>query len=155
MTKERALEVLNEVKNGTIGTIVYESDVPVTKEAKESGIEVKSITKKFVRFGASYKNLIKDIQKAEVSKPRANNYEWLIPNKVSYNSNTQKEYMRISNINKKIISREYVVTSGDTVNVFERLDDIKEFLKPLSSSYSKPIVQNVKLDNIVSINGMV
>ena len=87
MKTSKAVEILNNIKNGTFGVVEYETELPVNKDAKNAGIHIFCKTRKMVRFGASYKNLISDLASSEV-KPRANNYSWIIENKISYNSKT-------------------------------------------------------------------
>ena len=156
MGKQKVIELINKVQNGTIGTIEYKSSVPVSAAARKEGVVIESYTKKFVRFGAAYKNLVEAVSEAEV-KPRTNNYSWIIENKVAYNSNTGLDYVRISNIKKKTISRKYVLTLADgTKAVAKKLDAFAMYLTPstLNGSGSTPVVQNIKLDNVIAINGV-
>ena len=156
MTTEKAIEILNSVKNGTFGTIEYVSSLPVNKEAKKSGIKIFCRTRKMVRFGASYKNIVKEVSSGEV-KPRTNNYTWVVGNKVSHNSSTDKDYVRVSSINRKTISRVYSLVDGSGVtSEVGCLDDVLHLLQPSYANKSgvKPVVQNISVDNIVSINGI-
>lgn len=157
MKFETAVEIMKSVKNGTFGVIEYESSLPTNKEAKNAGVKISCKTKKMVRFGADYKNLVKDIASAEV-KPRTNNYSWVIDNKVAYNSNTDKNYVRVSNINRKTISREYVVSTPSGVSTTPSISGFENFLQPSylkNNVASKPVVQNISVENIISINGIV
>ena len=157
MKFETAVEIMKSVKNGTFGVIEYESSLPTNKEAKNAGVKISCKTKKMVRFGADYKNLVKDITSAEV-KPRTNNYSWVIDNKVAYNSNTDKNYVRVSNINRKTISREYVVSTPSGVSTISSISGFENFLQPSylkNNVASKPVVQNISVENIISINGIV
>lgn len=157
MKFETAVEIMKSVKNGTFGVIEYESSLPTNKEAKNAGVKISCKTKKMVRFGADYKNLVKDIASAEV-KPRTNNYSWVIDNKVAYNSNTDKNYVRVSNINRKTISREYVVSTPSGVSTISSISGFENFLQPSyfkNNVASKPVVQNISVENIISINGII
>lgn len=158
MTLEQILNQMKSIKNGTFGTVEYQTSLPVNKEAKNAGIQVICRTKKMVRFGASYKNLVADLVSTEV-KPRQNNYSWIIENKVSHNSKTEKDYIRVSNINRKTISREYFLLgdSGIKSSPVKNLDEFNCLLQPSylkNNNYSKPVVQNISIENIISINGV-
>jgi len=158
MTTEKAIEIMTAIKNGTLGTVEYETSIPVNKDWKKSGVKIFCKTKKMVRFGADYKNLVKEVASADV-KPRTNNYSWVIDNKVSHNSSTDKDYVRVSNIKRKTISRLYKVVFADgSVGIHTSLSDLEAFLQPSymkNSDVTKPVVQNISVDNIIAINGIV
>ena len=157
MNTEKVIEVMKGVKNGTFGVIEYESSLPVNKEAKKAGVTISCTTKKMVRFGADYKNLVKELASAEV-KPRTNNYSWVIENKVAYNSNTDKNYVRVSNINRKTISKKYVISTSSGLTTSSSLNGWESLLQPSyfkNNVASKPVVQNISVENILSINGIV
>lgn len=158
MKMQKVMDLMGTIKNGTLGTIEYETALPVNKVAKASGLQVFCRTKKMVRFGASYKNLVTNLEKAEV-KPRENNYSWVLKNKVSHNSKTEKDYIRVSNINRRTISREYFIV-GDSGIKSSPVSSVNEFAELLQPSYlkgkagSKPVVQNICIENLISINGV-
>lgn len=156
MKLEQIIEKMSSIKNGTFGTVEYQTALPVNKEAKKDGLQVICVTKKMVRFGASYKNLVSNVVSSEV-KPRQNNYTWILKDKVSHNSSTGKDYIRISNINRKVISKEYFILgdSGIKSSPSKMLKEFESLLQPSylkSSGGSKPVVQNISIDNIISIN---
>lgn len=153
MNTSKAIEILSNIKNGTFGVVEYETEVPVNKEAKKAGVKIYCKTKKMVRFGAAYENLIsKDIEIV----PRKTNYEWVIKNKITHNNNTEKDYLRISNINRKTISREYCMVTSSSIHHFDKLELAEKFLRPSMTVpvYQKPLVQNISMENIISINGI-
>ena len=121
MKTSKVIEIMKNTKNGTFGVVEYESELPVNKDAKNAGIKIYCKTKKMVRFGADYKNLVKDIASGEV-KPRTNNYDWILENKVAHNSKTEKDYLRVSNINRKTISREYCMVTPSSIHHFYSLE---------------------------------
>lgn len=154
MKTSTAIDLMKTIKNGTFGVVEYETELPVNKDAKNAGVHIFCKTRKMVRFGASYKNLISDLTSSEV-KSRANNYSWIIENKISYNSKTDKDYLRISNINRKTISRNYRMETPSSTVYSSNLDGYESFLRPSSSNSGfKPIVQNISLSNVLSINGI-
>lgn len=157
MNLNKVLEVMESTKNGTFGTIEYKTSVPVNKEAKKAGVQIFCQTRKMVRFGADYKNLTDGSDTASTT-PKTNNYSWVIKNKVSHNSNTGKDYIRVSNINRKTIERVYSIVVGGNVQTTDSLSAAEQFLQPSylkSKAAPKPVVQNIAVDNIISINGIV
>lgn len=156
MNTSKASEILSSVKNGTFGVIEYQTELPLNKDAKKAGIKIFCKTKKMVRFGAAYKNLVSEISSAEV-KPRTNNYSWVIENKIAHNSKTEKDYVRISNINRETISREYCMTTPSSIHHFNSLEGMEGFFTPSyfnNTNFTKPVVQNISVENILSINGI-
>ena len=156
MTIEKITEIMQEIKNGTIGVVEYKTEIPVNKDAKKAGIKIFCKTKKMVRFGADYKNLVKDCVSSDSSKPRANNYSWVIKNKVTHNSNTGKDYIRVSNINRKTLNKEYEFVTPSSVTHTSTLSGYEGFLRPSTSNSgcTRPVVQNIAVDNVISINGI-
>lgn len=158
MELNKAVAIMEDIKNGTLGTIEYKSELPVNKDAKKEGIKVVSWTKKMVRFGAAYKNLVKEDSSTE-KKPRTNNYTWVVQNKVSHNSNTEKDYIRVSNINRKTIRRMYALfVDGEVKTLTDNVNELANYLQPSyfnSTEHTKPVVQNISIGNVVSINGLV
>lgn len=156
MKTSKALEILSSIKNGTFGVVEYQTELPVNKEAKKAGVKIYCRTKKMVRFGAAYENLVKEVVTSEV-KPRTNNYSWILKNKVAHNSNTEKDYIRVSNINRKTISKDYCMVTSDLVAHSKNLDNWKGLFQPSFFNvydYRKPVVQNISIENIISINGL-
>lgn len=153
MKTSKAIEILQNIKNGTFGVVEYETEVPTNKFAKDSGIKIYCKTKKMVRFGAAYKNLVSATSEV---KPRTNNYTWVVENKVAHNSNTEKDYLRISNINRKTISKSYRFVTPSSITYTDSLSGYEEFLRPstTNSNFTRPVVQNISMENLVSINGM-
>lgn len=154
MNTNKAIEILKKVKNGTFGVVEYETEVPVNKAGKAAGMQIFCRTKKLVRFGAAYKNLVKD--STDVVRPRTNNYQWLLDNKVSHNSNTEKDYLRVSTVDRKTLKRIYRCVTPLGTKLVEDLGDYVEFLRPstMVPLYNRPLVQNITMSNVISINGM-
>lgn len=157
MELNKVVAIMEEIKNGTLGTVEYKSEVPINKDAKKEGVKIVSWTKKMVRFGAAYKNLIKGEEPTE-KKPRTNNYSWVVINKVAHNNSTEKDYIRVSNINRKTIRRMYALFMNDEIQkVTANVEELANYLQPSylqNKTYQKPVVQNISLENVVSINGV-
>jgi hypothetical protein len=90
--------------NGRIIRVGYSKEMSLIKAWAEKGIRVYKLTETSVRLGVNYGNIatVKARKAAEGDKPkveRANNFSWVIPNKVKYNSNTGKTYLQVATLN--------------------------------------------------------
>lgn len=90
--------------NGRIIRVGYSKEIKLCKDWKEQGIRVYKLTETSVRLGVNYGNIasVKARKEAEGNKPkveRANNWTWILPNKVKSNSNTGKTYLQVATLN--------------------------------------------------------
>jgi hypothetical protein len=90
--------------NGSYIRVGYSKELKVTKEWLEKGIRAYKLTETTVRLGVAYGNIatVKARKATEGDKPkvqRANNWEWIITNKVKANSNTGKTYLQVATVN--------------------------------------------------------
>lgn len=148
------MEIISEVKNGTINRIVYKSELPINKDAKRLGIKIYSVTDKLIRFGVAYKG--EDSSEAAGSKKKTNNFNWILKNKISFNSNTEKYYLRISKLNKHSNTKRnyFIDINGDCMQISEAT--AKEFLIPsYGKSYGPHTIQNISIENIIQFNRFV
>ena len=92
-------------KNGCIIRAGYSKELNMLKGWKELGFRAYKLTETSVRLGVNYFNIASVVAKkaTEGDKPkkeRANNFSWVIKNKVKYNSNTGKTYLQVATFNK-------------------------------------------------------
>lgn len=90
--------------NGRIIRVGYSKEIPLIEGWAEKGIRVYKLTETSVRLGVSYGNIasVKARKAAEGDQPkkqRANNYTWVLKNKVKFNSNTGKTYLQVATLN--------------------------------------------------------
>lgn len=90
-------------RNGSYIRVGYSKELKMLKGWAEKGIRVYKLTETTVRIGVAYGNIaaVKARKAAEADKPkveRANNWEWIIPNKVKSNSNTGKTYLQVATV---------------------------------------------------------
>ena len=91
-------------RNGSYIRVGYAKELDISKEWKAKGIRVYKLTDTTVRLGVAYNNIasVKARKAAEGDKPkvqRANNWKWVLPNKVKDNSNTGKTYLQVATVN--------------------------------------------------------
>lgn len=99
-------DIIREATNTPNGRFVrmgYSKELKLTKGWAEKGIRVYKLTETTVRLGVAYNNIasVKARKAAEGDKPkaeRANNWEWVISNKVKFNSNTGKTYLQVATV---------------------------------------------------------
>ena len=90
--------------NGRIIRVGYSKEIPLIDGWAEKGIRIYKMTETSVRLGVNYGNIasVKARKAAEDGKPkkaRTNNFTWVIPHKVKFNSNTGKTYLQVATLN--------------------------------------------------------
>jgi hypothetical protein len=116
-------------------------------------------------LGVNYFNIASVIAKkaAEGDKPkqaRVNNYSWIIPNKVKYNSNTDKTYLQVATLNHGHNTKNQflVYNPNEGWIVLEKEEfEMSEYYTMLdskskgSSKGEKPEVYTITFDNIYKL----
>lgn len=153
----KLVDVINQIsgkKNGTWFSVKYKSHPSVKASFKKLGITVVKYSDNVVRTGVSYDNIGSVIRKKSsedyVPAPkRENNNEWVIPNKILFNNNTNKYSVRLGfcNGHKAKVSYKAYDVNGNEIP-FD-----KDYV--IDSYWNKPTtdlsVMNIAIDNIVSI----
>lgn len=104
LTYNEIMAEAGKCKNGCITRVGYSKELKMLKGWKELGYRAYKLTETSVRLGVNYFNIAAVIAKKadEEGKPkkeRVNNYSWVLPNKVKYNSNTGKTYLQVATLN--------------------------------------------------------
>ena len=91
-------------RNGSYVRVGYSKELKLGKGWLEKGIRVYKLTETTVRLGVAYNKIASVIARkaAEADKPkveRANNWSWIIENKIKFNSNTGKTYLQVATVN--------------------------------------------------------
>lgn len=152
------VKAVKEVKNGTMVRVSYASDVKLKKSFRDLGCKVTKIVDTTVRLGVNYSNIRQVIENRENSynvetTKRVNNYTWIIPNKIKYNSNTDEYYLQFANVrNHNNIKVKYIVTDecGET-SISDSIDSLPKEMFCAVGGGNMPIVQTVKVKNILKI----
>lgn len=152
------VKAVEEVKNGTMVRVSYASDVKLKKAFRDLGCKVTKIVDTTVRLGVNYSNIRQVIENRENSynvetTKRVNNYTWIIPNKIKYNSNTDEYYLQFANVkNHNNIKVKYIVTDecGET-SISDSIDSLPKEMFCAVGGGNMPIVQTVKVKNILKI----
>lgn len=153
-------EQLSKIKNGTFMSVEYKSSLPVKSEYKKQGVEITKYSKIIVRTGVAYSNLKSVIEKkqqeetmAQPKVQRANNFSWVIKNRIKFNSNTNKEYLALAVVpNMKAISNRYEIKTADGTTSCETFD--KSLVIDSYWNNKSVDVLTIATDNVLSINGV-
>lgn len=156
MKYELLRTIMSDIKNGTFMRVTYKSDVNIKSAYKKAGYEVIKFVETTTRTGISYGS-VKNNNVIPTST-KANNYEWDMVNKIRYNTNTEKHYIFVAPIAKgnNTNTRYFVKLNGTVVyqtNSKQKLIDKYENML-YASNGGFPTVQNIAIDNIISINGI-
>lgn len=153
---KNVMNALKAKRNGTFFFLKYRSEVPVKAEYKKQGINVVKYTEKFVRTGINYNHIKSVIEKKSAPDyvapaPRENNKEWLVDNKLFYNTNTDTYYARFGFCNGKKAKIKYIAYGADGNEIeFNKDYAINSFWN--KNSNDAPSVFDLKVDNILSIS---
>ena len=166
LNREQIIEATNKVRNGTIARVTYRSEVPLKAEFKKQGYKLIKITETSARFGVEYGRIASVIARKaeqaleESTTHRANNYEWVIRNKVKYNTKTDREYLVLANFNGGHHTKSKYILEGTfvgTIDMGDTIDDAYEHIV-IDSYYKRPDsygeIKTIAFDNILRINNM-
>jgi hypothetical protein len=166
LKKELIIDEAKKIKSGTFTRLCYKSELPVKAALKKQGWKVTKITQTSTRLGVNYGNIASVIaRKAEESLvetvQRTNNYEWVIKNKVSYNSSTDKLYLFVARINKGSNTKSFYIvenTVSGECHIVDKLDNT-EFAELIIPSYwnkgsNYPEVQRISFENVYRIGSV-
>lgn len=162
LAKEVIIDEAKAAKNGAFLRIGYRTELPVKAAYKKQGIQFFKYTEMSVRLGVNYGNIASVIaRKAEEglveAAQRANNYEWIVKNKVRHNTSTGKDYLYVANFNQgSNIHRCYIgLKNGEVFSIvpedskmFQKLNE--EYMIPSywTKSSEIPEVMNISFENI-------
>ena len=164
MTLQNVIYALDTVKNGWMTRLAYNTELPVKAEYKKKGIKVIKHTSVTVRIGVDYEHIqavidAKKYSSETVKKAVKTAYSWIIRNRISYNDNTGKYYLRVATLPQgSNPSFYYTLIEEVGCSIFVKnvsVDDIKDYVVNSYWCSNTPIVQNISIDNIVSINGVI
>ena len=155
------ITALTEIKNGQMARVEYRSEVPVKAAYKKQGVQVIKLTSATVRFGVDYDHIQRVIDRKAsqpediVTNARNTAYSWVMKDKLSFNTNTNKHYIRFATLpagaNKYVTY--IVIKDGQVTQASEVADEsIKEFVINSYWNGNSPEVQNVCIDNVIKIN---
>lgn len=150
------------MQNGAIFKIKYKSTTNPAKEfrAKTGDDVIVKYNEILVRTGCNYGNLQSVIAKGprvltedarKKLESRAEHEFWLIPNKLKYNSNTDKYYLIAYPITSKFHRSSYQYNSRLITG--EQYDALVPPSKRRNLTGEKPTMLTINVENIISING--
>ena len=158
---DKKMEIINNIKPGVCVRFGFISQVPV-KAAFKDDFQIRKFVVTTGRTGVRYNKLKAVLERKEESPAKrntTNNYTWVIPQKVKFNSNTQKNYLVIATLphghNSKVA---FEVRQGDKYCYFHGKKEFmeSEFAQYVQPSYFKKSsgteVMSVNLDNVFCIN---
>ena len=104
LTYNQIMAAAANCRNGSYIRVGYSKELKMLKDWQEKGIRAYKLTETTVRLGVAYNKIASVIARkaAEAGKPkveRANNWSWIVPNKVKYNSNTGNTYLQVATVN--------------------------------------------------------
>ena len=162
METNKIIEAVKNIHGGNFARVYYKSEMPLKAIYKKAGWVIEKYTKTNVRIGVDYNNIATVIERKTNEKPTernyTNNYEWVIPNRIAYNTKTGKYYLQIATSTSPCTVTRYKIQNdkGETFFV-DSLDDLQKQLIIDSYWASKPVseIRKIQLDNVLGINKVV
>lgn len=158
LSSDEIIKSVSVVKNGQMCRIKYKSEMPVKAEFKKQGIKIVKVTEATIRFGVDYEHISTVIERKSnedyTPAVRANNYEWVIENKICHNSKTGKDCVRFATLNggahKKVV---YIVVDSlnETYDIESLTEEQKKYIQDSYWNRTTPEVQNILFENIIAI----
>lgn len=158
MTKEEIISTVTNLRNGTMARIEYVTELPMKAEFAKQGYKILKVTETTARFGVKYANLSAVKEKQESSKSeKTNNFEWVVENKLSHNTNTGKYYIRFAPLKKSGSNKHTNLIFVDTTGKYFSFDGKElpnDFKNMVQNSYwnkkhETPDIQTVLLENVI------
>lgn len=149
-----------KVRNGTYTRIGYRSELPVKAELKKQRYVVYKYTEMTVRLGVNYGKMSSVIARKELEAPRStsrvNNFEWVIKNKVRFNSNTNKHYMYVADVGKtgQHTKSMYILETKEGSEIVSK-DKLADILIPSyfnRTTLDRSEMKNISFENIYLFN---
>ena len=103
---------------------------------------------------------LKSENPVENTNKRANNYEWVIQNKVKYDTNTDKDYLVLANFNRGHHTKTKYIVYGSIVGTLDCGDELPTGYKNMVQTYylnredSKSEIRTIAFENILAINNI-
>ena len=156
MKLENVKNAIVSKKNGVFFKINYRTEVPVKSEFKKLGINVVKFTEKLVRTGVNYEHIQAVIDKKSAENyvapaHRENHKNWIVSNKLFYNTNTDNYYVRLAYCNGSKTKTKYVAYGVDGHEIeFDKNYAINSYWNKSNNDVKS--VFDVNVDHILSIN---
>ena len=160
MTNEAVISAVKSIHGGSMARITYFSEMPMKAVHKRNGYVIYKVVSTTARFGVNYSNIgsvvsLRNAPDYVAPAKRENNNEWVVVNRVSYNSKTGKTSIRFAPMTKGSNKRvTYVLESSDRTVVLG--NSIPEMFKSMVqdsywNNHSAPVIQSVNINNIIAL----
>ena len=154
MKTENIIKQIEDIPKGRFFRVKYLTKLPVKAEYSKQGVVILKIVETTARTGVAYNKIKSVIEKmtGKTKEEKENNWEWIIHNKIKYNTNTKKSYFVIAPIKKgSNTDRIYILSERNNVRVVTE-DEIRNYVNDSYwSEKEKPAVQNITLENVLTI----
>lgn len=164
---EEVIKEVTNIPNGQIFRLAYCKSIPLLKKMDDGTTKIFKITSMFCRTGVAYNEIahVKELNESRTEPKRqyTNNYEYLVKNKIKYNTKTQKHYLQVATLNEGHNTKtEYVVIKGNEINHYNKESFWENFSdiitaadrKPKTESDTQIDVMTINCDNIIQVNNL-
>ena len=151
------LKSIAKIKKGTFVRVVYTSELPLTALGRKTGVIITKKTEKVVRLGVAYNNIAEVIKQEEArTEPKrevTSWSHWVIKDIIAKHNTKDDYYLSFATVkNGAHTQTEYYIDGR--LATYEQVAQ-SPFVLPsyFKSSGDAPVVQKVKLENVVAIGG--
>ena len=164
LTRYEIITAVSEVRGGTITRVTYKTDVPVKAEYKKQGYKIVKIVETTARIGVNYGHLpsviARNAETPTETTHKANNYEWVVKDRICHNTKTGKDYVALISFNGGHNTKVKYVIEGTFVGAIDMGSEIDKVYRHivLDSYFKKPTTptefRRVAFENIIRINNV-
>ena len=154
MKTEQIIKKLEAIPAGRFFRIRYTTNVKLAAEYANQGYSIMKIVDTTTRTGVKYQNIEGVTPAKSNTKERANNWEWVVKDRIKHNTKTGKDYVVIAPISKgSNTKRSYVLTTPEGVTNTVNEEVVRSYTTPSywKDNSTKPSVVTVTLDNVLMV----
>ena len=150
--EKRMARALCSIPAGRFFRLRYRSDVRLASEYKNQGYTMHKVVDTTTRTGVKYSH-IAGVVLNDGNSTRANNYEWVVCNRIKRNANTGKHYAVVAPIREGHRTKvTYILTEPNGISrPITRNEAMQYTIPSYWNSGDRPPVMNIELSHILRI----
>lgn len=150
------INIIKQIPSGRFFRLTYMTEMRVKPEYKKEAIKIYKITTTTTRTGIHYghiKGVESKYPEGEYTPKKPTSWEWILKNKLKYNSNTKKHYLQVAPIHKGSNTKtSYMIIKNGKAILTENKNNIEDYIVERSYSASGGKIINIALEHILQIS---
>lgn len=152
MDRDKIINFIKDVPGGRFFRLRYTSNMPVKAKYQNQGITILKVVNITTRTGVRYSAIAEPSNEEVSSKNNTNNWVWIIPNRLKYNSNTKSQYLVTAPTKGSNAKSTYLLCDSEGCAIRNE-EEIKEYI--IDSYWRKEVrpINTININNILLISG--